>query len=69
MEQVPQGKRTLSILMCELELNITHKRIHSLDAQTCELDWAPWFMPVNPSYLGGRDRQDCGSKPAHEKSS
>jgi hypothetical protein len=22
-----------------------------------------WLMPVNPSYLGGRDQEDCGSKP------
>jgi hypothetical protein len=23
-----------------------------------------WLMPVNPSYSGGRDQEDCGSKEA-----
>jgi hypothetical protein len=26
-------------------------------------------MPINPSYSGGRDQEDCGSKPAWANSS
>jgi hypothetical protein len=28
-----------------------------------------WLMPINPSYSGGRNQEDRGSKPAQENSS
>jgi hypothetical protein len=29
---------------------------------------AQWLTPVNSSYSGGRDQEDCGSKPVQAKS-
>jgi hypothetical protein len=28
--------------------------------------WVPVAHASNPSYLGGRDQEDCGSKPASQ---
>jgi hypothetical protein len=30
--------------------------------------WVPVAHASNPSYLGGRDQEDCGSKPAQTNS-
>jgi hypothetical protein len=32
------------------------------------ISWAPVAHTCNPSYSGGRDQEDCGSKPAQANS-
>jgi hypothetical protein len=34
-----------------------------IEIEKCKTSWAPVAYTCNPSYSGGRDQEDCGSKP------